>query len=159
MDEFQINPIGKIKICGDKMFIMLHSKYADGLIGLEDFSHLNVLWWFSDCNNEKDRNILSLSKPYKNGPNVMGMFALRQPQRPNPIALSATKIVKVDHEHAFVEVTYIDAKDGSPVIDLKPYIPCLDFVENYVSPKWCQYWPNSFEKSLDYDWKNEFTFY
>lgn len=159
MDRIQINPIGQIKICGDEMFIMLHSKYAEGLIGLEDYSHVNVLWWFSECDNKDERNILSLLKPYKKGPDIMGTFALRQPQRPNPIALSIAKIVKVDRKKALVQVTYIDAKDGSPVLDLKPYIPSLDFVENNVTPKWCQYWPNSFEKSLKYNWKNEFTFY
>lgn len=159
MNQLKIVSIGRVKIIKNEMFIIIEEEYAKALTGLNEFSHVNVLWWFSDCDNNKDRDTLSLSQPYKKGPSVMGVFALRQPQRPNPIALSVAKIINVNYKKNFVQVNYIDAKDGSPVIDLKPYTPSLDFVEDNTIPKWCEHWPNSYEKSLDYNWKNEFTFY
>lgn len=159
MCKLEIKVVGKVKIDNDRTFILIDKKYSDALIGLDEYSHLSVLWWFSKCDNDKDRNLLMFKKPYKKGPNVMGMFALRQPQRPNPIAVSTAKIIKIDVENACVELEYIDAEDGSPVVDLKPYVPALDSVKENVIPDWCKHWPDCYEKALDYNWRNEFTFY
>jgi len=54
-----------------------------------------------------------------------------------------------------IQVGYTDADNGSPVIDLKPYTPSLDRVENPSVPEWCRHWPKSLEKSADFDWDSE----
>ena len=53
---------------------------------------------------------------------------------------------------------YIDAFDGTPVIDLKPYVPSVNKIENPKTPNWCSHWPKSYEESGNYDWESEFNF-
>jgi tRNA (Thr-GGU) A37 N-methylase len=104
------------------------------------------------------RNILEGPKPYKKSPAAMGIFATRSPVRPNLIALTAVQVISIDYEKGNIEVAYIDANDGTPVLDIKPYTPSLDRVEKPSVPKWCGHWPMSLEQSEDFDWENEMNF-
>lgn len=92
------------------------------------------------------------------GPEELGVFAIRSPERPNPVAVSNAGITYVDEENGVVGLTYIDAKGGSPVIDLKPYMPSIDRVKQPVVPDWCSHWPQSVEESGTFDWEAEFNF-
>lgn len=157
MKNLLVNPIGKIKICEDGVFIELEKIYIPALKELEEFSHVDVIWWFDGCDNEEDRKTLEASKPYKKGPETLGVFAIRSPFRPNPIALSVVEIIHIDYENGIIQIPYIDANDGTPVIDLKPYTPSLDRVENPKVPKWCNHWPKSLEKSGEFNWEEEFN--
>lgn len=107
---------------------------------------------------EDYRTILEAPKPYKKGPALMGIFSTRSPMRPNPIALSTVQVLNIDHEKGIIEIAYIDAHDGTPLIDIKPYTPSMDRVENPSVPKWCGHWPKSYEQSGDFDWQSEFNF-
>ncbi|MER0279496.1 SAM-dependent methyltransferase [Clostridioides difficile] len=158
MKQISVNPIGKIRVQGEEIFIELDKKYIPALKELDDFAHLNVLWWADGFDNTELRNILETPKPYKNAPDIMGIFATRSPIRPNPIALTTVQIINIDHENGIIKIPYIDANDNSPVIDLKPYTPSVDRIENPSVPKWCNHWPKSVEKSGEFDWKNEFEF-
>ena len=157
MNEIRICPIGKI-VNGSDIKIVLNQKYAKALKGLDGFSHVQILWWMGGCDNEDDRNVVVEEKPYKNGPDEMGVFALRSPERPNPIAVSNANIAYVDEKAGIVGVYYIDAFDGSQVLDLKPYTPSIDRVENPKTPGWCSHWPKSYEDSESFDWGAEFNF-
>ena len=66
--------------------------------------------------------------------------------------------IQIDHENGLIRIAYIDADDGTPVLDLKPYTPSLDRVESPDVPDWCAHWPRSVEESGDFDWENEFNF-
>ncbi len=158
MKNFQVNPIGKISISERGMFIKLEPKYIPALQALDGFSHLNVIWWFSDFDNEDARNVLETPQPYKNAPDVMGTFATRSPIRPNPIALTAVQVIHINYEEGIIQIAYIDANDGTPVLDIKPYTPSLDRVETPNVPKWCNHWPKSLEESGSFNWENEFNF-
>lgn len=61
-------------------------------------------------------------------------------------------------ENGVVGLYYIDAFDGSYVIDLKPYTPSIDRIENAKVPQWCSHWPKSYEESGNFDWESEFNF-
>jgi Uncharacterized conserved protein len=157
-NHFTVKQIGMIH-CDDSGFrIELSPQYKEALIGLDGFSYLNILWWFSGCDNEDDRSVLSEAKPYTKGPDTMGAFATRAPQRPNPIALSCTYITYIDADNGIIGLAYIDADDQSPVLDIKPYTPSLDRVETPGAPAWCKHWPNNVEASGDFDWEAEFNF-
>ncbi|EQF25667.1 hypothetical protein QEW_1782 [Clostridioides difficile CD160] len=158
MKQILVNPIGKIRVQGEEIFIELDKKYIPALKGLDGFAHLNVLWWADGFDNTELRNILETPKPYKNAPDILGIFATRSPIRPNPIALTTVQIISIDHENGIIKIPYIDANDNSPVIDLKPYTPSVDRIENPSVPKWCNHWPKSVEKSGEFDWENEFEF-
>lgn len=158
MNSYQVTPIGKISISGKGTFIEMEPKYIPALQALDGFSHINVIWWFSDFDNEEARNMFETRQPYKTAPAVMGIFATRSPLRPNPIALTAAQIIHIDHEHGVIQVAYMDANNGTPVLDIKPYTPSLDRIETPGVPEWCRHWPMSLEQSADFDWKNEFRF-
>ncbi len=158
MEQFIVNQIGKVKIDGEGMRIEVFSKYKAALKALDDFSHLNVFWWCNDFDNEQARNTLETESPYKGSPTVMGIFATRSPIRPNPIALTVAQVLHIDHDKGIIHIAYIDANDNTPVIDLKPYTPSLDRVDNPIVPKWCGHWPKSLEQSADFDWDSQFNF-
>lgn len=158
MNYYQLKPIGKIKNDDDGAFIELEPEYIPGLQALDGFSHINVMWWFSDCDNQSDRKILQTEQPYKNAPSVMGVFATRSPARPNPIALTTSEIISIDLEKGMIRVTFIDANDNTPVLDIKPYTPSFDRVETPSVPVWCSEWPRSTEASGCFHWEQIFNF-
>jgi tRNA-Thr(GGU) m(6)t(6)A37 methyltransferase TsaA len=158
MKKFTVNQIGTIKIGNEGMFLEVAEQFIPALKELDGFSHVNVFWWFDGNDNKESRSVLEVSSPYKNGPLSMGIFATRSPIRPNPIALTAVQILSINHETGIINIAYIDAIDGTPVIDLKPYTPSLDRVETPNVPKWCSHWPKSVESSGNFPWENEFNF-
>ncbi len=158
MQDFQVNPIGTIHVNERGMYIELEPEYIQALRALDGFSHLNVIWWFSDFDNNEMRNILETPKPYKKAPDMMGIFATRAPIRPNPIALTAVEVIHIDYKEGIIQIAYIDANDGTPVLDIKPYTPSFDRVEDPEVPEWCSHWPMSLEQSGSFAWENEFNF-
>lgn len=158
MKNLIINPIGKISICNGEKVISLDPKYISATKGLDGFSHIQVIWWFDKCDNENSRNILLNNKPYKKGPEILGTFATRSPERPNPIAITASYVTYIHHEQGIIGLAYIDADEGTPIIDIKPYTPSLDRIDNPGVPDWCSHWPKSNEESEDFNWEDEFNF-
>lgn len=155
MANLQVNTIGKIECDGEDMRIALDKAYIAALTGLDGFSHIQILWWFSECDNPKDRTTLTETKPYKHSPDTLGTFATRSPMRPNPIALDCVEITYIDHENAIIGLAYIEAYNGSPILDIKPYTPSIDRVENPCVPDWCRHWPKCYEESGNFDWESE----
>ncbi|HHV30388.1 TrmO family methyltransferase domain-containing protein [Acetivibrio mesophilus] len=158
MSKIKIIPIGKIKNENGDVAIKLDEKYTIALKGLEDYSHVQIIWWMDGCDNETDRAMLIQKKPYKNGPDEIGVFALRSPERPNPIGVSNAQITFIDVTNGTIGLTYVDANNGSTILDIKPYTPSIDRVENPITPDWCGHWPKSFEESGVFDWAKEFNF-
>ena len=158
MEQYTVREIGVFKADEQGFRIELHPEYGAALQGLHGFSHLQVLWWFSRCDDAASRSRTQEVSPYKNGPATLGTFATRSPLRPNPLALSTVQVIHVDAERAAVHIAYADAEDGSPVLDIKPYTPSLDRVERPAVPAWCSHWPRSAEESAAFDWDAEFNF-
>ena len=95
--------------------------------GLEDFSHIWVIWQFSEA--VRDKWSPTVRPPRLGGNKRVGVFATRSPFRPNSIGLSSVKLLKIDRECPEAPVLYIsggDMMDGTPVIDIKPYLPYTD---------------------------------
>lgn len=155
MQALTMHPIGVIENDGSEARIVLEPEYMPALEGLDGFSHILVLWWFSEFDNPRDRNFLTERRPYAKGPEVVGTFATRSPLRPNPVALSCSYITYIDHESSIIGLAYSDAHNGTPVVDIKPYTPSLDRVENPRVPLWCRHWPTSLEQSEFFDWEAE----
>lgn len=99
----------------------------DALRGLEDFSHLWILWHFSEVKQEGWSP--TVRPPRLGGNTRMGVFATRSPYRPNPLGLSSVRIVGVDlhtPEGPVITVAGADLMDGTPIFDLKPYLAYAD---------------------------------
>ncbi len=158
MSNIKLYPIGRIEVEEGNFQLVLSSKYKDSMKGLEGFSHIQGIWWFDGCDNEIDNNQLITQKPYTEGPERLGTFATRSPARPNPIAITTWEIASIDYAKGIVKVYYIDALNGTPLLDIKPYTPSLDKVGNPTVPDWCKHWPKDLEGNRDFDWEKEFNF-
>lgn len=118
---FEIYPVGIIKKSGNSTCVHIYEPFKDALRGLDGFSHILVFYWFHQNDTPEKRGILQVH-PKKNKQNPLtGVFATHSPVRPNLIAMSPCKLLRIDH--LSIEIDEIDARDGSPVIDLKPHIP------------------------------------
>lgn len=155
MDTKTIVPIGRLEATGEGYFVQVDPAYRQALQGMEGYTHLQILWWFSRLDTPACRRTTTCGRPYRTGPEKMGIFATRSPVRPNPIALTTARIVRMDGAAGRIQVDFCDAMDGSPLVDLKPYIPAEDRVENPGVPAWCAHWPRSLEEAGDFDWENE----
>ena len=106
-------------------------RVPEALRGIEDFSHIWLIWSFSENDPARGQNNWSPTvRPPRLGGNVrMGVFATRSPFRPNPLGLSCVKLegVEKDGENGLVlVVTGADLMDGTPIYDIKPYLPGVD---------------------------------
>jgi tRNA-Thr(GGU) m(6)t(6)A37 methyltransferase TsaA len=112
--------------------IVLEKKYADGLIGLEGFSHAVIIYFM---NRATDKNSLKITRRPRGRDDMpfVGIFSQRAKRRPNPVGVTAVKIIKV--ENNVLKIQGLDAIDGTPVLDIKPYYP-RDRVENPIIPEW-----------------------
>lgn len=151
----QMEPIGAIVRSNDQILIQLKKCYAPALDGLDGFGHVLVVWYFDRIDCAIDRTNFDVRQPFKAAPDHAGVFATRSPHRPNPIALSVSEVIEVDHENASIRIASSEAFDGTPVLDIKPYIPHLDRVEHPIVPLWCSHWPESVEESPAFDWEKE----
>lgn len=156
--DFKVTQIGTVRATDEGFFLELLPPYRSAITGLDGFEYVNVLWWFDGCDNAQSRAVLTEEQPYTTGPARLGAFATRSPQRPNPIALSCAYVTYIDEENGRLGLAYIDAEDGSPLLDIKPYTPSLDRVESPGVPEWCAHWPQDVETSGDFDWETEFNF-
>ena len=158
MNDLILHPIGTVAVRDGEASLLLNKDCIPALEGLDGFSCLQILWWFDGCDNPSSRAKRTERNPYKKGPAFLGTFATRSPERPNPIALSCAFLTHLDKENGVVHLAYLDAEDGSPVLDIKPYTPSLDRVERPGVPDWCGHWPDSVEHSGEFDWAAEFNF-
>lgn len=156
--DYRVKAIGEVEHGANGAIIRLAPEYVLGLRALEGFGHVNVIWWCSGCDSDAGRGTLQMESPYKGAPAIMGVFATRSPARPNPIALTAVEVVGIDVANGIVRVAFIDAADGTPVLDIKPYTPSFDRVETPRVPAWCRGWPMSTEASGLFDWGQVFDF-
>ena len=102
---------------------------SDALRGLDGFSHLWILWQFSESGS--DRWSPTVRPPRLGGNQRMEVFATRSPFRPNPIGLSCVEIRNIalsSPEGPYIEVSGADLMDGTPIYDIKPYLPYVDSV-------------------------------
>ena len=100
---------------------------ADALRGIEDFSHLWIIWQFSEA--VRTEWSPTVRPPRLGGNTRMGVFATRSPFRPNNLGLSCVRLVGVEHtadNGTVLHVAGADLMDGTPIFDIKPYIPYAD---------------------------------
>lgn len=100
--------------------------YRPGLLGLERASHVVLLTWL----DRAPRNLI-VQKP-RHAPAPSGVFALRSPARPNPIGLHVCRLVSLDTQDGILGLEAIDALDGTPLVDVKPYYTSVDAIADAV---------------------------
>lgn len=114
--------------------IVLDEGLADALLGLADYSHVIVVGWL----HELPEPLRERRQAYPSGDHrypIQGALALRG-ARPNPLSVTVCRLLKV--EGASIEVEGLDLIDGTPVLDVKPYIAAYDAVPKASIPKWAR---------------------
>ena len=140
MEEIKIHPIGVIhspyKEARDipiqgifrkevEAWIELRDEYADGLTDLDGFSHAILIYYFHRSEKEE-----VLGKPFLEQ-KTHGIFAIRSPHRPNHIGLSVVGIKSISGNRMYF--TEVDVLDGTPLLDIKPYVKYFDCREDVIS--------------------------
>lgn len=105
--------------------IEIFKDYKEGLHDIEGFSHIHVFYWLHKSKNYS----LKVKTPLDD--RLHGLFSTRSPNRPNPLGYSVVKII--DLKDNYIKVKGLDAIDGTPVIDIKPYIKKTDCIKYSIS--------------------------
>ena len=150
--SFTIKPIARIET-SEGFAVAVDEPHREGLIGLDGFSHAVLIW----VAHETDEGTHVIDKPYQQGPDRVGVFSTRSAARPNQLGVSVAPLVGVDVDEGTVRLAWVDALDGTPVVDIKPYFPSSDRVVQATTPSWCAHWPQSLEESATFDWESVFT--
>ncbi|MDO8513033.1 MAG: tRNA (N6-threonylcarbamoyladenosine(37)-N6)-methyltransferase TrmO [bacterium] len=138
--RIQLEPIGEAKNIAKKPAltgwkdiiteITLDKRYTKGLDGIEDYSHVIIVYWMGQ---EKECHIKHHPQGRKDVP-YGGIFACRCPQRPNRIAISTVRLLS--RKRNSIKVQGLDILDGTPILDIKPYTPHYDRVSKANVPAW-----------------------
>lgn len=112
---------------------MIKPEFAPGLDGLENYSHVIVIFWAHEA-NEKSK--MALRVRYRGDPSLpeVGVFASRSLFRPNPLGLKVARLLEKNGN--ILRLEGLDALNGTPVVDIKPFIPHSDSPEGAYVPEW-----------------------
>ena len=154
----ELKKIGMVGADDRGFYVQLDEAYKEALTAMEGFSHVNVLWWADQLEDSRSRQVTLVNKPYKPGPEKVGIFATRSPQRPNPICTTIVNVLELSVEEGVVRIPYIDAEPGTPVLDIKVYLPCSDHPKESHGPAWSELLPDCIEDSATFDWEGYFNF-
>jgi len=139
--EIVLKPIGVVKTTatGDEVRdktrtsqLVINKELTTALDGVDGFSHLFVLFWLHKTSDEQ-RKLLKVHPRRRKDLPLLGIFATRTMTRPNPVGLTLVELVKV--EGNVLTVRGLDAFDGTPVLDIKPF-DSWDIEENAKVPEW-----------------------
>lgn len=144
MDEtINLKPIGHVvspveetvdeKWGGVVSRVLLLPEYAGGLDGLDGFSHAMVVTYLNRAQYDPARHLKRRPRGLESMPFV-GIFSQRAKDRPNPIGVTAVRVIRTGTD--YLEVQGLDAINGTPVLDIKPYYPSFDRIENPRTPEW-----------------------
>jgi tRNA-Thr(GGU) m(6)t(6)A37 methyltransferase TsaA len=138
------NSIGKMKREGWESVvseIILDPQHEEALAGVEDYSHLLILFWLSRV-QKAGRGMKKIHPKSRQDLPLVGIFATRTQYRPNPIGLTLVKLL--GRRKNVLRVRGLDALNGTPVIDIKPTTPRHEFPKDIRVPKWYdQLWKES----------------
>jgi tRNA-Thr(GGU) m(6)t(6)A37 methyltransferase TsaA len=139
-EPFTLKPIGYVHTEAGSHWVEILDTYRPALHMLGQFSHAHIIWWADQNDNPDARNLLQTELPYAPGQKA-GVFACRAEYRPNPIGVTICFMIDVDEDAGIITLPWIDALDGTPVIDIKPYIPLSDRIRDVRVATWLEGWP------------------
>ena len=113
--------------------IVINPELKGGLMGLSEFSHIVVVYYLHEAKFNMEKHLTRRPRDREDMP-LSGIFSQRAKDRPNPIGITSVKLVSVDDN--VITVKGLDAVDGTPVLDIKPYFPVYDSKSNAEIPEW-----------------------
>lgn len=143
MEEIKLKPIGFVSSSVTEQTdenwgqitsrILLQPEYVGALSGLGYFSHAIIITYLHQAKYEKEKHLQRRPRGLETMPEV-GIFSQRAKDRPNPLGVTAVKIINV--EDGYIEVQGLDAINETPVLDIKPYYPQYDKIDSPKVPDW-----------------------
>ena len=134
LPTYAIRPIGYLRLETEGPVIEIQPELLPAMVGLELYSHLWIIFYFHENETSADRHLLQVH-PCRNPANpLLGVFATRSPVRPNLIGLSLGRLRRVEGTRIYLDE--LDLRDGTPILDLKPYFPETDCVPEARAPRW-----------------------
>ena len=137
--EGAVKFIGVVEDANELSRIRVFPEFCTGLHSLDKYSHIIILYWIHLRDRDEDRQVLQVTPRRHPGAPRVGVFASRSPSRPNPIGFCVTRLTKIRDCTLLIEG--LDAIEGSPVIDIKPYIPRADSIPDARVPEWTSQGP------------------
>lgn len=135
MKKGEVLFIGRVEsVKGNLSTINILKMYNEGIHRLSTFSHIIILYWFHNRDNEQNRSVLKVTPKMHKGAPEIGVFTSRSPSRPNPIGLCVTELISVQDNILIVKD--LDAEEGSPIVDIKPYLPQSDAIIDSSVPNY-----------------------
>ena len=128
----EINDIAKMPVLGVKSEVSVQGKYLQALHGLEGYSHIIIIGYLHKINEKPSKKLTT----YPNGDTSLpkqGLFALRG-RRPNLISFTVCKLLSINNVTIIVDK--LDLLNETPILDVKPYLPFYDSIDNATMPKW-----------------------
>jgi tRNA-Thr(GGU) m(6)t(6)A37 methyltransferase TsaA len=116
--------------------VVIAPHLVEALDGIDDFSHIVIIFYLHEV-NEGRRSRLKVHPQGRQELPLVGVFATRSPVRPNPIGVTVVKLL--ERQENVLQVLGLDAYDGTPVLDVKPYLRQGDFIEEATTPDWLLY--------------------
>jgi len=143
MDEIKLKPIGFVASSVTERVdenwgeitskIVLNPEFSGALLGLECFSHAIIVTYLHEATYEKDKHLQRRPRNLDTMPTT-GILSQRAKNRPNPIGVTAVEILDVGDD--YLEIKGLDAINETPILDIKPYYPHYDKVDDSRVPEW-----------------------
>jgi len=121
---------------GEQAVIEIDLDWGTALEGIEEFSHIWVVWWLDLSPADRDVGPLRIRPGGREEMPLRGIFATRSPRRPSPIAITAVRLL--ERQGARLRVQGLDAYQGTPILDLKPYLLRGDLIPEATAPAWLE---------------------
>jgi tRNA-Thr(GGU) m(6)t(6)A37 methyltransferase TsaA len=138
--SYELRPIGFVRGTADAPYFQIEPPFRPALKDLEQFSHVTVIWWADQLDIDELRQETAVELPYAPGVRA-GIFATRSPVRPNPVCITTSRVLEIDEAAGILRLAYIDAAIGTPLLDVKAYMPVSDRVQAPEVATWMQDWP------------------
>jgi len=123
-EKFKVVPVGFVRREDGRTWLEIREEFRGALDGLKEGDWVKLVLWFDGSDTPGRRSVLRVH-PYNNPQNPLtGVFATRSPVRPNPIALYTVRIERM--EGSRLQIEWIDARDGTPIVDMKIFVERLD---------------------------------
>ncbi len=120
----------------EQAVIEIDAAWEGALHGIEEFSHIWVMWWLDQAPSGSDLDSQQVRPEGRKEMPLRGIFATRSPRRPTPIAITPVRLLERQGTRLYVQG--LDAFEGTPILDLKPYLRRGDLIPEATMPAWLE---------------------
>ncbi|MDK2807383.1 MAG: excinuclease subunit [Clostridiales bacterium] len=152
LQTYELDAMGVIRSVKGNIYIQFHNCIPKNGI-YKPGAYLTVFWWFDKFDSKQYRTVTMCNPPYENAPRS-GVFATRSPVRPNPIAMTVARVIRVEEESNRIYLNGIESFDKTPCLGISAYHAMEHCVPDAKVPNWLSHWPKTIHETIQNN-KNE----